>query len=228
MNILIIGATSGIGNSLYSHYISCGNHVAIMGRRKNILDEICAANPAYTLAFPVDISNINSFNNAFEEVVKSFQNIDLAILCAGIGELNEPLDIKQELATLSTNVIGWTNAVDTLYNHFEKNGKGHLVTITSVGGLQPTPTAPSYSASKAFQINYTKSLQAKARKTAITITEIRPGLVDTRMAKGNGLFWVMPLEKVSKQIIRAIDTKKKLCIVTKRWRILNYIVKHFL
>lgn len=228
MNILIIGATSGIGNSLYSHYISCGNHVAIMGRRKNILDEICAANPAYTLAFPVDISNINSFNNAFEEVVKSFQNIDLAILCAGIGELNEPLDIKQELATLSTNVIGWTNAVDTLYNHFEKNGKGHLVTITSVGGLQPTPIAPSYSASKAFQINYIKSLQAKARKTAITITEIRPGLVDTRMAKGNGLFWVMPLEKVSKQIIRAIDTKKKLCIVTKRWRILNYIVKHFL
>lgn len=228
MNILIIGATSGIGNSLYSHYISCGNHVAIMGRRKNILDEICAANPAYTLAFPVDISNINSFNNAFEEVVKSFQNIDLAILCAGIGELNEPLDIKQELATLSTNVIGWTNAVDTLYNHFEKNGKGHLVTITSVGGLQPTPIAPSYSASKAFQINYTKSLQAKARKTAITITEIRPGLVDTRMAKGNGLFWVMSLEKVSKQIIRAIDTKKKLCIVTKRWRILNYIVKHFL
>ena len=228
MNILIIGATSGIGNSLYSHYISCGNHVAIMRRRKNILDEICAANPAYTLAFPVDISNINSFNNAFEEVVKSFQNIDLAILCAGIGELNEPLDIKQELATLSTNVIGWTNAVDTLYNHFEKNGKGHLVTITSVGGLQPTPIAPSYSASKAFQINYTKSLQAKARKTAITITEIRPGLVDTRMAKGNGLFWVMPLEKVSKQIIRAIDTKKKLCIVTKRWRILNYIVKHFL
>lgn len=228
MNILIIGATSGIGNSLYSHYISCGNHVAIMGRRKNILDEICAANPAYTLAFPVDISNINSFNNAFEEVVKSFQNIDLAILCAGIGELNEPLDIKQELATLSTNVIGWTNAVDTLYNHFEKNGKGHLVTITSVGGLQPTPIAPSYSASKAFQINYTKSLQAKARKTAITITEIRPGLVDTRMAKGNSLFWVMPLEKVSKQIIRAIDTKKKLCIVTKRWRILNYIVKHFL
>ena len=193
MNILIIGATSGIGNSLYSHYISCGNHVAIMGRRKNILDEICAANTAYTLAFPVDISNINSFNNAFEEVVKSFQNIDLAILCAGIGELNEPLDIKQELATLSTNVIGWTNAVDTLYNHFEKNGKGHLVTITSVGGLQPTPIAPSYSASKAFQINYTKSLQAKARKTAITITEIRPGLVDTRMAKGNGLFWVMPL-----------------------------------
>lgn len=228
MNILIIGATSGIGNSLYLHYISCGNRVAIMGRRKNILDDICIASPTNTLALQVDISDTNSFNNAFKEVVKSFKNIDLAILCAGIGELNENLDIKLELATLSTNVIGWTNVVDTLYNHFEKNGKGHLVAITSVGGLQPTPIAPSYSASKAFQINYTKSLQAKAKKTAITVTEIRPGLVDTRMAKGNGLFWVMPLEKVSKQIIKAIDNKKKLCIVTKRWRILNYIVKHFM
>lgn len=228
MNILIIGATSGIGNSLYSHYISCGNRVAIMGRRKNILDDICIANPTNTLALQVDISDTNSFNNAFKEVIKSFKIIDLAILCAGIGELNKNLDIKLELTTLSTNVIGWTNVVDTLYNHFEKNGKGHLVAITSVGGLQPTPIAPSYSASKAFQINYTKSLQAKAKKTAITVTEIRPGLVDTRMAKGNGLFWVMPLEKVSKQIIKAIDNKKKLCIVTKRWRILNYIVKHFM
>lgn len=228
MNILIIGATSGIGNSLYSHYISRGNRIAIMGRRKTILDKLCAENPTNTLALQVDISDMNSFNNAFTEVIESFKNIDLAILCAGIGELNESLDIEQELAILSTNVIGWTNVVDTLYNYFDKNGNGHLVTITSVGGLQPTPIAPSYSASKAFQINYTKSLQTKARKTGIIVTEIRPGLVDTRMAKGDGLFWVMPLEKVSKQIIRAIDNKKKLCIVTKRWRMLNYIVKHFM
>ncbi len=228
MNILIIGATSGIGNSLYKHYISCGNHLAIMGRRKNILDDLCAANPSNTLALQVDISDINSFNIAFAEATKSLINIDLAIICAGIGELNESLDIKQELTTLSTNVIGWTNVVDTIYNHFDKNGKGHLVTITSVGGLLSTPIAPSYNASKAFQINYTKSLQAKAKKTAITVTEIRPGLVETRMAKGEGLFWVMPLEKVSRQIIKAIDSKKKLCIVTKRWRILNFIVKHFM
>ena len=43
MNILIVGATSGIGKALYSHYISCDNNVAIMGRRKSILDEICSA-----------------------------------------------------------------------------------------------------------------------------------------------------------------------------------------
>lgn len=228
MNILIIGATSGIGKSLYQYYISIGCNVAIMGRRKGLLEELSSNNPSNTFPFSVDISDCASFDNSFNNAVEQLNHIDLAIICAGIGELNPTLEISQELETIATNVVGWTNVIDTLYKYFEARGEGHIVSITSVGGLQPTPIAPSYSASKAFQINYTKSLQAKARKTAITVTEIRPGLVDTRMAKGNGLFWVMPLDKVSKQIIKAIDNKKKLCVVTKRWRILNYIVKHFL
>lgn len=228
MNILIVGATSGIGKSLYSHYITQDNSIVIMGRRKVLLDELCATNPSKTISAQVDISEIDSFNEAFNNALKSVNKFDLAIICAGIGDLNKNLDIPQELSTLFTNVIGWTNVVDTIYKHFEKCGNGHLVTITSVGGFQPTPIAPSYSASKAFQINYTKSLQKKAKETGIIVTEIRPGLVDTRMAKGDGLFWVMPLEKVSSQIIMAIKSKKKLCVVTKRWRLLNFIVKHFM
>lgn len=94
--------------------------------------------------------------------------------------------------------------------------------------MQPTPIAPSYSASKAFQINYTKSLQQKSKGSSIVVTEIRPGLVDTRMAKGEGLFWVMPLDKVVKKIIVAINNKNKLKIVTTRWHIINWVLKHFM
>ena len=228
MNILIIGATSGIGKSLYSHYVADGCNAAIMGRRKNLLEEISSGNPSTTLPLSVDISDCKAFESSFKEVIKRFQQIDLAIICASIGDLNPSLEISQELDTLATNIVGWTNVIDTLYNYFEEQGQGHIVSITSIGGMQPTPIAPSYSASKAFQINYTKSLQAKAKKSQLCITEIRPGLVNTRMAKGEGLFWVMPVETVSKQIIRAIEKKRKLCIVTKRWRILNFFVKHFM
>ena len=228
MNILIIGATSGIGKSLYSHYVADGCNAAIMGRRKNLLEEISSGNPSTTLPLSVDISDCKAFERGFKEVIERFQQIDLAIICASIGDLNPSLEISQELDTLATNIVGWTNVIDTLYNYFEEQGQGHIVSITSIGGMQPTPIAPSYSASKAFQINYTKSLQAKAKKSQLCITEIRPGLVNTRMAKGEGLFWVMPVETVSKQIIRAIEKKRKLCIVTKRWRILNFFVKHFM
>lgn len=227
MNILIVGATSGIGKALWQHYVSLNHNVAIIGRRVELLNSIKAEAPTLTFPYEADISNIDTLNNTIAEIQKELRSLDLVIICAGIGELNPELNVGTELSTIATNVVGWTNITDRIYSLFERQGFGHLVTITSVGGMQPTPIAPSYSASKAFQINYTKSLQAKAKNTKIKITEIRPGLVDTRMAKGEGLFWVMPLNKVVPQIVKAIDKKKKLCIVTKRWRFLNYLLKHF-
>lgn len=227
MNILIIGATSGIGYELWKHYATSGNTVVITGRRNENLSRQIKERPADTLAFQCDIADCSAFNSMLKKVMAKLGHLDLAIVCAGVGELNPELDVSTELSTIAVNVNGWTNAIDSIYKIFEKQRSGHLVAITSVGGLQPTPIAPSYSASKAFQINYTKSLQRKSKESAIVVTEIRPGLVDTRMAKGDGLFWVMPLNKVVKEIIRAIDKKKKLTIVTTRWRILNWLLKHF-
>ena len=228
MNILIIGATSGIGKKLWKHYSSTGNKVSIMGRRYDVLNEMAMTNPDTSFAFPCDIADHHSFNRAFSCMIDKLTNIDLIILCAGIGELNPDLDIETELHTLKVNVEGWTNCVDTAYNQFKKQGFGHLVTVTSVGGLQPTPIAPSYSASKAFQINYTKSLQKRARKSDIIVTEIRPGLIDTRMAKGEGLFWVMSPERVTASIIKAISKKRTTVILDRRWRLINFLLKHFL
>ena len=228
MNILIIGATSGIGHNLWEHYVSSGHNVIVVGRRKELLDDMAQDFPENTHAVSYDISQTGSFDNELGNIIREYGRIDLAIICAGIGELNPKLDVETELSTLSVNVMGWANAVASVYRLFEEQKSGHLVTITSVGGLQPTPIAPSYSASKAFQINYTKSLQSKAKGTDIIVTEIRPGLVDTRMAKGEGLFWVMPLDKVCRKIIKAIDKKQKRLIVTRRWRIINCLLKHFI
>lgn len=228
MNILIIGATSGIGYNLWKHYVSKEHNVIVTGRRKELLDNMVKSCPEHTLPIQCDISQLDSFDNALESIVHKYHRIGLAIVCAGIGELNPRLDVETELSTLSVNVMGWANAVASIYRLFERQKSGHLVTITSVGGLQPTPIAPSYSASKTFQINYTKSLQRKAKGTDIIVTEIRPGLVDTRMAKGEGLFWVMPLGKVCHRIIRAVDKKQKRLIVTRRWRIISFVLKHFM
>lgn len=188
MNILIIGATSGIGYELWKYYTTKGNSVAVTGRRNEILAQQVKESPENTFAFQCDIADFSSFDSMLKNVMSKFGHIDLAIVCAGIGELNPDLDLSIELATLSVNMNGWTYAGDSIYKIFENQKSGHLASITSVGGLQSTPIAPSYSAPKAFQINYTKSLQLKSKCTPIVVTEIRPGLVDTRMAKGEGLF----------------------------------------
>lgn len=227
MNILIIGATSGIGHQLWRYYVSRDNLVAVVGRRKAELDEMTETAPSNTLAYACDIAEIESFNDLFPEILVEIKTLDLVILCAGIGELNPGLDVETELAILKVNVEGWTNCVDRVYNQLAEQRRGHIVTITSVGGMQASPVAPSYSASKAFQINYTKALQRKAKGTGVVVTEIRPGLVDTRMAKGDGLFWVMPLDRVVDLIIHTIERKRPRLIANRRWRFLNFLLKHF-
>ncbi len=227
MNILIIGATSGIGRELWKQYTAAGNQVAVVGRRTALLNEMQQEHPQHTLPFTFDVSQHNEVASLLADIQKQIGIIHLAIVCAGIGDLNPDLRFAIEEATIRTNILGWTALVDSIMHIFIQQESGHLATITSVGGLTGEPQAPAYSATKAYQINYTQALYKKARPLGIHVTEIRPGLVDTAMAKGEGLFWVMPVEKVAKQIIAAIAKKKARVIVTKRWSILAFIMKHF-
>lgn len=151
----------------------------------------------------------------------------MAIICAGTGTLNPELDYTVELPTIKTNIIGWTLVADTLYNILSQQKHGHLVAITPIGGLRGEAEAPAYSATKAYQINYMEALRKKAYKQQhVTVTDIRPGFVDTAMAKGEGLFWVMPVEQVAQQIYRAIHRKKSVAYITKRWHVLAVMLRH--
>lgn len=225
--IIIIGATSGIGKALFENYAKNGNRLGIVGRRKNLLDELRCQHPSNTYTATADITKQDEIEQAVQSLHKELGSIDLAIVCSGTGEINPSLDYDVECPTLDTNVTGWTFVVDMLYHIFEQQGHGHLVAITSAGGLRGEPMAPAYSASKAYQINYMEALQKKAFKSGghIKVTDIRPGLVDTAMAKGEGLFWVMPVEKVANQIIAAIRKKKSKAYITKRWHVLAIINK---
>ena len=228
MNILIIGATSGIGRVLFEKYVSEGNHLGIVGRRTNLLDELQLQHPYNTFTFAADITKQNEIEQAIHTLCGELGNIDIAIVCSGTGELNPSLDYALEHPTIETNVRGWTFVIDTLYHIFEKQGYGHLVAITSIGGLRGEPMAPAYSATKAYQINYMEALRKKAFKSGghVTVTDIRPGLVDTAMAKGEGLFWVMSVDKVAHQIYAAIRCKKSKAYVTKRWHFIGIINKN--
>ena len=228
MNIIIIGATSGIGKALFMKYANSDNRIGIVGRRANLLDELCLEYPSKTVTAKADITNLEEIEQAIHALHKELKHIDLAIVCSGTGDINATLDYAIERPTIDANVIGWTFVIDMFYHIFEQQGHGHLVAITSAGGLRGEPMAPAYSATKAYQINYMEALRKKAYKSGrlIGVTDIRPGLVDTAMAKGDGLFWVMPVEKVASQIITAIHKNKYKAYVTKRWHILAIINKN--
>ena len=225
--IIIIGATSGIGRALFEKYATEGNRVGIVGRRTHLLNELQQKYPDNTVTTRADITKQDEATQAIHDLHAELKDIDIAIVCSGTGDINAKLEYAKERPTIDTNIMGWTLVVDLLYHIFEQQGHGHLIAISSVGGLRGEPMAPAYSASKAYQINYMEALRKKAYKSEnrIHVTDIRPGLVDTAMAKGDGLFWLMPVEKVASQIIAAIRKQKSKAYVTKRWHILGIINK---
>jgi short-subunit dehydrogenase len=224
---IIVGATSGIGKGLAKLLVENDYKVGITGRRTELLEELKSENPDSYLVQTFDVTNTKSAVEKLKELATELGGLDLLILSSGTGDINDELDFEIEKRTIDTNVVGFTCIADWTFKYFEKQKYGHLVVISSIGGLRGSRHAPSYNASKAYQINYLEGLRQKGTKSKeqIFITDIRPGLLDTEMAKGEGLFWVMPVEKTVRQIFRAIKKKRKIAYVTKRWGLIALVLK---
>ena len=227
--VLVIGATSGIGRALAGRLAASGCRVGIVGRRAEPLterDSDPSENPFFQAA--ADVTDPAAAVAVLERLVQRMGGMDLCLVAAGAGELNPELDYALELPAIRTNVVGWTAVVDWAYGYFERQGRGHLAVITSVGGLRGSCAAPAYNASKAYQINYAEGLRQRAAKSRLPlyVTDVRPGFVDTAMAKGDGLFWVMPVENAVRQIVRAVCRRRRVAVVTRRWRIAAWLLRH--
>ena len=226
-NAIIIGATSGIGKELARLLVDDGFKVGITGRRTELLESLKSENPASYFIKTFDVKDTKTAEEKLDELSSELGGLDLVILSSGTGEINENLNFEIEFRTIETNVIGWTFIADWAFKYFEKQKHGHLAAISSIGGLRGNRQSTSYNATKAYQINYLEGLRQKATKLKeqIFVTDIRPGLVNTEMAKGEGLFWVMPVEKTARQIYMSIKKKKKIAYVTKRWKLIASIIK---
>ena len=224
---IIIGATSGIGKALAKTLINDNYKVGITGRRTELLNELKAENTEKYYIQTLDVADTEKAIEAIEKLVEELGGLDLLIISSGTGDINKTLDFQIEKRTIDVNVTGFTSIADWTFNFFEKQKYGHLVVISSVAGLRGEWQAPSYNATKAYQINYAEALRKKAKKvkSQIFVTDIRPGFVNTDMAKGEGLFWVANVDKAVKQIYSAIRQKKRVAYITKRWCFVAMILK---
>jgi len=225
--VIIIGATSGIGRELAKIYSSKGYKIGITGRRENLLIELMEESPDSFIIRPFDISNPRENGKNLEELIRALGGLDLIVINSGVGYPNEELDFKIEYDTFETNIFGVAEIAVWSFNYFRKQGFGHIAFVSSIAGMRGGRFNPAYSASKAFQINYCEGLRVKANKSKLPIyvTDIRPGFVDTAMAKSPNKFWVAPPQKAAKQIYSALKRKKKIAYITKRWIIVAYILK---
>ena len=232
---IIIGASSGIGESLA--YVLDKEHysVGLVARRENLLKEIQQKFKNKSFVKKIDITDINSAHVKLQELIAEMKGVDLIIINSGIGFRDSykewsdnNFSWEKEKNTILTNTLGFAEMALYSYNYFLKKGKGHIVGISSIASLVPNPYTPSYSASKAFVSNFLASLRIAAFKSKkdIFVTDIIPGFVDTPIIKQNDkVYWMATVKKAANQIFSAILKKKKKAYITKRWVLIAYFAK---
>jgi short-subunit dehydrogenase len=223
--ILIIGASSGIGRELARLYAAAGNIVGATGRRQELLHSLQAAHPDHIFTACFDATAIDAAQQ-LTALTQRLGGLDLLIFNAGWGDLSDTLDWNIDKATVDINVNAFLTAIHFGWNYFLRQGYGHLVTVSSIAGNRGNRHSPAYSAAKSFQSTYFEGLYIKARKMKIPlyITDIQPGFVDTKMAKGPR-FWVAPVDKAARRIIRAIEKKRRLAYITRRWWVIAKLLR---
>ena len=225
---IIFGATSGLGKALTELLVKDNYKVAITGRRLEKLEELKESFPNQILVKQNDIQQTEDVEKVFNEIVDEFGTIDIVVQSSGVGHVNPKLDWSKQKQTINTNVLGVTKLYALAYKLFKKQNYGHLVGISSIASIRGNRAAPDYFASKAYQKAYLESLYIKTKSIKskqVFITDIRPGFVDTAMALGDDIFWLVPLEKATKQLYSAIKKKKRVVYISKRWRLIAWVLK---
>ncbi len=182
-NIVVTGATGGIGNSIVKKLYENGANVLATGTKVEKLDELKKKfNQIKILQF--DISQLQKIENFIEEVSKKFEgNIDCIINNAGITQDN--LAIRMSLdewkKVIDINLTSTFLICKFAIKKMLKNKKGKIINITSVVGHSGNTGQSNYTASKAGIVAMSKSLALEYAKKNININCISPGFIKTAM-----------------------------------------------
>ncbi len=224
---IIIGATSGIGRELAKKMSLAGYTVGITGRRSALLDTLEAELPGPSFKSVMDLSNVLETTESFHQLLDKMDGVDIVVISSGTAMMNPEYPLSDDLDTIAVNVTGFTTIANLAYHYFSENDSGHIVGISSVAAIKGG-RASVYNASKAYMSTYLEGLSCRARseRKNICITDIRPGFVNTEMAKGKGIFWCASVEKATTQIFTAIKNKRRVSYVTKRWNLIALLLKN--
>jgi short-subunit dehydrogenase len=215
MNVLIIGATFGIGYELSKKYLDHCDNLILLGRTKEKLQNLKLefnSRRTKVSTFSLDVTEHDNCKRIISEIVQEYKTIDLAVYCSGYYEPHETFDIRLDLfeKTFAVNFFGMINCFSILLPHFKSKQSGHLAAISSVAGFGGLPNSSSYGPSKAAMINYFESIKIDCDKNNITLSIINPGFVRSRLTEKNtfDMPFIMEADKAAEIIFEGLLAEK--------------------
>jgi NAD(P)-dependent dehydrogenase (short-subunit alcohol dehydrogenase family) len=186
-NAVVTGATSGIGESIARRFSAEGAAVAIVGRRKEMGEQVASsirAQGGNAIYVQTDVSDSRSVDEMSKVCLEELGSISILVNNAGVTTGNAPMENVAEEdwdKVMNSNAKGTFLCSKAMIPHIVRNGGGSIVNISSAGGLKPYVGGTAYASSKAAVIMMTKITAMEHGKDNIRANCICPGSVRSEM-----------------------------------------------
>lgn len=186
--VLITGATSGIGLGCARKFAENGDRLILTGRNTEKLEAIqqelqAKGTEVLTLAF--DVRDRDAARQTIENLPEAWQQIDVLINNAGLALGLEPEyegNLDEWETMIETNIMGLLTMTRLIVPRMVERGKGHIINVGSVAGDAAYAGGNVYCATKAAVKALSDGLRIDVANTAIRVTNLKPGLVETNFS----------------------------------------------
>lgn len=184
MKVLITGASSGIGEATARVFHEAGHKLVLVARRQDRLKALADEFDAEVAA--LDVADQNAVDAWFRSSARTLEDVDVLINNAGLALGLKPfqeVERREWDAMIDTNIKGLLAMSRGILPIFLKRNSGHLVHLGSVAGHWNYPKGNVYAATKAAVHALTESMRIDLSGTAIRVTEVSPGMVETEFSQ---------------------------------------------
>lgn len=219
-NILITGASSGIGAALAESCSGPGRTLVLCGRDGPRLAAVrarCESRGATVSSWLIDVREVEPFLLELAKFDEKYR-FDTVILSAGIGDMREDSAIVETPETVVTvadvNFRAPAAAASLVGARMAARGGGAIGIVSSLAALVPLPMAPAYTGSKAGLTAFGRALDGALRPHGVSVTIVCPAFVDTPMSRRLGCWkpFLRAPEQAAATILRAIRRRRRLVV----------------
>ena len=190
---LVTGASSGIGAEIARELARRGHGLTLVARRedrlKALADELAQAHSVRVEVMAADLTDADSRGELPTLLEARGLNVDVLVNNAGFTTMGpvHRADRAAELALVRTNVEAVVDLCTLFVPGMVTRHRGAVLNTASTAAFQPLPGQAGYGASKAFVLSYGRALGAELRGTAVSVTTLCPGPVETGFAEAAGM-----------------------------------------
>ena len=180
----ITGASKGFGREWTEAALERGDRVAATARKVETLDDLVARYGDALLPIALDVTDREADFTAVKQAAEHFGRLDVVINNAGYGHFGmiEELSEEEIRAQLETNLFGALWVTQAALPYLREQGSGHIIQISSIGGICAFPGIGAYHASKWALEGFSQSLAAEVAPFGINVTLVEPGGFSTDWA----------------------------------------------